>query len=255
MIRAKTLADLSGVQHRFFTRQGGVSAGLYSSLNCGYGSGDQPENVRENRRRAAQSFERGADDLLTLYQIHSTDVITVGSERWTSPGAPKADGLVTDRPGVVLGVLAADCAPVLLADPEARVVGAAHAGWKGALAGVVEATIGAMEKLGARRERLRAAIGPCIGRASYEVGPEFPAPFLRRDEADGAFFRSAPRAGHFLFDLAGYLARRIARAGVAVEATGHDTLAGEADFFSYRRNTLKGVRDYGRGLSAIALED
>jgi hypothetical protein len=255
MIKANTLADLSGVQHRFFTRQGGVSAGLYSSLNCGYGSGDAPDNVRENRRRAAAAFERAAEQLLTVHQIHSTDVITVAEERWTSPGAPRADGLVTDRPGVVLGVLAADCAPVLLADPQAGVIGAAHAGWKGALAGVVEATVSAMEKLGARRERLRAAIGPCIGRDSYEVGPEFPAPFLKRDDGDGAFFRPAPRAGHFLFDLAGYLARRIARAGVAVEATGHDTLAGEADFFSYRRNTLKGVRDYGRGLSAIALED
>ena len=255
MIKANTLADLSGVQHCFFTRQGGISAGLYSSLNCGYGSGDAPDNVRENRRRAAAAFERAAEQLLTVHQIHSTDVITVAEERWTSPGAPRADGLVTDRPGVVLGVLAADCAPVLLADPQAGVIGAAHAGWKGALAGVVEATVSAMEKLGARRERLRAAIGPCIGRDSYEVGPEFPAPFLKRDDGDGAFFRPAPRAGHFLFDLAGYLARRIARAGVAVEATGHDTLAGEADFFSYRRNTLKGVRDYGRGLSAIALED
>jgi YfiH family protein len=255
MIKAKTLADLSGVAHRFFTRQGGVSAGLYSSLNCGYGSGDSPDNVRENRRRAAAAFNHAADDLLTVHQFHSTDVLTVATERWTSPGAPKGDALVTDRPGVVLGVLAADCAPVLLADAEARVIGAAHAGWKGALAGVVEATVNAMEKLGARRERVRAAIGPCIGRDSYEVGPEFPAPFLRRDEADAAFFRAAPRAGHFLFDLAGYLARRIAKAGVAVEATGHDTLAGEADFFSYRRNTLKGVRDYGRGLSAIALED
>ncbi len=255
MIKASTLADLSGVQHRFFTRQGGISGGLYSSLNCGYGSGDAPDNVRENRRRAAAVFDRAADELLTVHQIHSTDVIAVGTERWTSPGAPRADALVTDRPGVVLGVLAADCAPVLLADAEARVIGAAHAGWKGALAGVVEATVSAMEKLGARREHVRAAIGPCIGGNSYEVGPEFPTPFLERDETDAAFFRAAPRAGHFLFDLAGYLTRRIARAGVAVEATGHDTLAGEADFFSYRRNTLKGVRDYGRGLSAIALED
>ena len=255
MIKAHTLADLPGVQHRFFTRKGGVSAGLYSSLNCGYGSGDAPDNVRENRRRAAAAFDRADDELLTVHQIHSTNVLTVGNERWTSPGAPKGDALVTDRPGVVLGVLAADCAPVLLADAEARVIGAAHAGWKGALAGVVEATVSAMEKLGARRERVRAAIGPCIGRNSYEVGPEFPAPFLKRDEGDAAFFRPAPRAGHFLFDLAGYLARRIARAGVAVEATGHDTLSGETDFFSYRRNTLKGVRDYGRGLSAIALEE
>jgi polyphenol oxidase len=254
MIRANTLADLSGVQHRFFTRQGGVSSGLYSSLNCGFGSGDSPDNVRENRRRAAAVFGRAADELLTVHQIHSTDVLTVGSERWTSPGAPKADALVTDRPGVVLGVLAADCAPVLLADPQAGVIGAAHAGWKGALAGVVEATVDAMEKLGARRERVRAAVGPCIGRNSYEVGPEFPGPFLQRDAADTAFFRTAPRAGHFIFDLAGYLVQRIGKAGVAVEATRHDTLAAESDFFSYRHNTLKGVRDYGRGLSAITLE-
>ena len=253
-IQARTLAELDGVRHRFFTRHGGVSAGLYSSLNCGYGSDDSPDNVRQNRERAASAFDLAESDLLTLHQIHSSEVLTVGAERWTSPGGPKADALVTDRPGVVLGVLAADCAPVLLADPDARVVGAAHAGWKGALGGVVEAAISAMERLGARRERLRAAIGPCIGRDSYEVGPEFPAPFLAQDEANGAFFRAAPRTGHFLFDLAGYLAGRLARAGVAAATTGHDTLASADDFFSYRRNTLNGVRDYGRGLSAIALE-
>ena len=140
-IQTPALADLSGVQHRFFTRKGGVSAGLYTSLNCGYGSGDSPDNVRENRRRVAEVFGLGEPDLLTLHQIHSADVLTVAQDRWTSPGAPKADGLVTDRPGVVLGVMAADCAPVLLADGEARVIGAAHAGWKGALNGVVEATI------------------------------------------------------------------------------------------------------------------
>jgi polyphenol oxidase len=254
MIQAKTLAGLDGVQHRFFTRRGGVSAGLYSSLNCGYGSGDEPDNVRENRRRAAASFELAATELLTVHQIHSTDVLTVADRRWTSPGAPKADAMVTDRPGVALGVLAADCAPVLLADPRAGVIGAAHAGWKGALAGIVEATIAAMERLGAQRERLQAAVGPCIGRESYEVGPEFPAPFLAQDDANAVFFRATPRAGHFLFDLAGYLAHRLALAGVAASATGHDTLRASDDFFSYRRNTLEGVRDYGRGLSAIALK-
>ena len=253
MIRAKTLTALDGVQHRFFTRAGGVSAGLYSSLNCGYGSGDAPENVRENRRRAAASFDLGETDLLTLYQTHSTDVLTVEAERWTSPGAPKADGLVTRRPGVALGVLAADCAPVLLADGKASVIGAAHAGWKGALGGVVDATIAAMEKLGARRADIKAAVGPCIGAKSYEVGPEFFIRVVEDDEANAAFFKTSPRAGHHMFDLAGYLVRRISRAGVAVEATGHDTLAAPEDFFSYRRNTLQGVRDYGRGLSAIAL--
>ena len=255
MILAQTLADLDGVQHQFFTRRGGVSAGLYSSLNCGYGSGDPPDNVRENRRRAAAHFGLGEPDLLTVHQIHSTDVLTIADERWTSPGAPRADALVTGRPGVVLGVMAADCAPVLLADGTAGVIGAAHAGWRGALGGVVEATIAAMERLGAKRGNVRAAIGPCIGGASYEVGPEFPAPFLAQDEANSAFFHAAPRAGHFLFDLAGYLVHRIAQTGVAVSATGHDTLTGTEDFFSYRRNTLSGERDYGRGLSAIALKD
>lgn len=255
MIQAPSLAGLDGIQHRFLTRRGGVSSGLYSSLNCGYGSGDSPDNVRENRRRVAEMFGRTEPDLLTLYQIHSTEVLTVDGERWVSPGAPKADGLVTKRPEVVLGVMAADCAPVLLADRAAGVIGAAHAGWKGALSGVVEATIAAMEKLGARRENVRVVIGPCIGRESYEVGPEFPARFLEQDEANSAFFRAAPRAGHFLFDLAGYLVHRVAKAGVAAEATGHDTLAASEDFFSYRRNTLQGVRDYGRGLSAIALEE
>jgi YfiH family protein len=254
MIAAPSLTGLDGIQHRFFTRRGGVSSGLYSSLNCGYGSGDSPDNVRENRRRAAETFGRLETDLLTVHQFHSTEVLTVGDARWTSPGAPKADGLVTDRPDVVLGVMAADCAPVLLADIRAGVIGAAHAGWKGALNGVVEATVAAMERLGARREQMRAAVGPCIGRESYEVGPEFPAPFLAQDEANAAFFRPARRAGHFMFDLSGYLTRRIGRAGVSVEATGHDTLAAPEDFFSYRRNTLQGVRDYGRGLSAIALE-
>jgi purine-nucleoside/S-methyl-5'-thioadenosine phosphorylase / adenosine deaminase len=254
MIEAPSLA-LDGVAHRFFTRRGGVSSGLYSSLNCGYGSGDSPDNVRENRRRVAATFGKSEPELLTLYQIHSTEVLTVGAERWTSPGAPKADGLVTNRPDVVLGVMAADCAPVLLADPQARVIGAAHAGWRGALSGVVEATITAMEKLGATRDHVRAVVGPCIGRDSYEVGPEFPAPFLQQDEANAAFFRDAPRAGHFLFDLAGYLTHRIGRAGVTAAVTGHDTLTATDDFFSYRRNTLQGVRDYGRGLSAIALED
>ncbi|MBM3648805.1 MAG: peptidoglycan editing factor PgeF [Alphaproteobacteria bacterium] len=253
MIQAPSLAALDGVQHRFFTRRGGVSDGLYSSLNCGYGSGDRPDNVRENRRRAAATFTLGEADLLTVHQFHSTEVMVVGDARWTSPGAPKGDAMVTDRPGVALGVLAADCAPVLFADSAGGVVGAAHAGWKGALGGVVDTTIAAMERLGAKRERLRAAIGPCIGRDSYEVGPEFPAPFLAQDAANAEFFRPARRAGHFMFGLAGYLLRRLALAGVTASATGHDTLAASEDFFSYRRNTLQGVRDYGRGLSAVAL--
>lgn len=254
MIEAPLLAGLDGVSHRFFTRRGGVSSGLYSSLNCGYGSGDSPDNVRENRRIVAATFGKSEPELLTVHQYHSTEVLTVADQRWTSPGAPRADGMVTDRPDVVLGVMAADCAPVLLADSRARIVGACHAGWRGALGGVVEATVVAMEKLGARRENVRAAVGPCIGRESYEVGPEFPGPFLQQDEANAAFFRPAERAGHFMFDLAGYLTHRIGASGVSVMATGHDTLTATDDFFSYRRNTLQGVKDYGRGLSAIALE-
>ena len=200
------------------------------------------------------TFDLAETELLTVHQIHSTDVLAVAEQRWTSPGAPKADALVTDRPGVVLGVLAADCAPVLLADADAGVIGAAHAGWKGALGGVVDSTIAAMERLGARRENACAPrSAPASAATPTRSGPEFPAPFLAQDEANDAFFRKAPRAGHFLFDLAGYLAHRIALGGVSVSATGHDTLAARDDFFSYRRNTLKGVRDYGRGLSAIAL--
>jgi polyphenol oxidase len=252
-LQAPALAALDGVQHRFFTRRGGVSEGLFSSLNCGYGSADTPDNVRENRRRVAATFGLQEPDLLTLYQIHSAEVLTIAEQRWVSPGAPKADGLVTDRPGVVLGVMAADCAPVLLADPDAQVIGAAHAGWKGALGGVVQATVAAMEKLGARRERVIAVVGPCIGPASYEVGPEFPAPFLAQDPANERFFKQAQRSGHFMFDLPGYLVHRVSATGVKVSATGHDTLA-SSEFFSYRRNTLQGVKDYGRGLHAIALD-
>ncbi|MBM3644055.1 MAG: peptidoglycan editing factor PgeF [Alphaproteobacteria bacterium] len=254
MIQSPSLSALPGIRHRFFTREGGVSEGLFTSLNCGYGSADLPENVRENRRRAAAQFELDEPDLQTLHQIHSTDVRVAGVERWQSPGAPKSDALVTDRPGVVLGVLSADCAPVLFADRRGRAVGAAHAGWRGALEGVTDATIAALERLGVARADLVACVGPCIGRDTYEVGPEFPAPFVAQDPDHARFFKTAPRSGHFHFDLAGYLLQRLARAGVAASATGHDTLDESGRFFSYRRNTLRGIRDYGRGLSAIALE-
>jgi YfiH family protein len=257
LITLSTLASIPHVRHAFFTREGGVSGGLFASLNCGYGSADPPANVVENRARAAGRFGLAPERLLTLHQIHSTDVLTVDEAGlWRSPGAPRADGMVTDRPDVALGVLSADCAPVLLADPERRVIGAAHAGWRGALAGIVEATITAMERLGAHRTRIHAAIGPCIARESYEVGPEFPAPFLAQDAANAGFFVPARRPGHHMFDLPGYLLRRLRLLGVgAVEDCGHDTLSNEHQFFSYRRNTLNGVSDYGRGLSAIALVD
>ncbi len=255
MITLPNLARAPHVQHAFFTREGGVSAGLFASLNCGYGSADSPANVAENRARAARRFGLEPERLLTLHQIHSTQVLTVdGSNLWRSPGAPQADGLVTDKPGIALGVLSADCAPVLLADHENRVIGAAHAGWRGALAGVVDATVAAMERLGARRGSIHAAVGPCIAHASYEVGPEFPAPFTAQDNANAAFFTPSRRAGHHMFDLPGYLLRRLALLGVAsAEASGHDTLSNQEQFFSFRYNTLNGIRDYGRGLSAIAL--
>jgi YfiH family protein len=255
VITLPSLSCLPHVRHAFFTRAGGVSAGLFASLNCGYGSADLPANVAENRARAAARLSLAPERLLTLHQIHSTEVLTVDvPSLWRSPGAPKADGLVTATPGIGLGVLAADCAPVLLADRQRRVIGAAHAGWRGALAGIAEATVAAMERLGAQRGDIHAAIGPCIARQSYEVGPEFPALFTAQDADNADFFSPARRAGHHMFDLPGYLLRRLRLLGVAsAEASGHDTLSNQRDFFSFRYNTLQGERDYGRGLSAIAL--
>jgi YfiH family protein len=230
-----------------------VSGGLYSSLNVGFGSSDDPAAVAENRARCAAALGVAAPALVTVYQVHSPDVVTV-DEPFPHSAAPRADALVTRHPGVMLGILTADCAPVLLADPEAGVIGAAHAGWKGARTGVLEAALDAMEALGARRRRITAAVGPHIGAASYEVGPEFPAPFLADGEDQARFFQAAARPGHFLFDLGGYIHARLSRAGVGtIEACGRDTLAESDRFFSYRRATLTGAPDYGRELSAIAL--
>jgi len=255
MISLATLNDATGVRHAFFTRAGGVSAGLFGSLNCGFGSGDAPDKVAENRARAMAALDLAPDRLVTCYQIHSPDVVTVEMP-WRREDNPRADALVTNRRGVALGILTADCVPVLFADPDAAIIGAAHAGWKGALGGVVEATIAAMTRLGAEPARIRAAIGPCIAQRSYEVGPEFPAAFLAENAANTDFFVPARRAGHFMFDLAGYVERRLAHAGIgAVQRAPCDTVAEEARFFSYRRACLKGEKDYGRGLSAIVLED
>jgi YfiH family protein len=254
VITLKPLAALKGIRHGFFTRQGGVSDGIFASLNCGLGSGDDRTKVGENRARAAHTFDLPAERLVTVYQIHSPEAVTV-SQPWTAEQSPRADALVTDKPGIMLGVLAADCAPVLLADPEAKVIGAAHAGWRGAHAGVVDSAVAAMEKLGAQRKNIVAAIGPCIAQASYEVSDEFQAPFLEQDPANARFFAPGKRAGKKQFDLPGYLAHRIARLGLKqIGVSGRDTQADEADFFSYRRTTLRGERDYGRLLSAIALE-
>jgi YfiH family protein len=252
MITLDTLAR-PGIAHGFFTREGGVSEGLYASLNCGFGSGDAAENVAENRARAMQRLAVAPEALVTCYQVHSPAVVEVDTP-WRREEAPRADALVTTRRGLALGILTADCAPVLFADAEAGVVGAAHAGWRGAVGGVCEATLAAMVKQGARPERIAAAIGPSIAQASYEVGPEFPAAFLAEAPHNADFFMPSPREGHFLFDLGGYLERKLRGLGLgAVERAPHDTAGDEARFFSWRRTWLRGEKDYGRELSAIAL--
>ncbi|HEX3484964.1 MAG TPA: peptidoglycan editing factor PgeF [Micropepsaceae bacterium] len=242
------------IAHGFFGRQGGVSEGIYASLNCGPGSKDTSDAVMENRRRAAQAVSPDAR-LVTLYQIHSPEVVTV-SETWEIAENPKADGMVTNRPGIALGVLAADCAPVLLADREAGVIGAAHAGWNGAFSGVTDSVLDAMIRLGASPERIHAAIGPCIGQASYEVGPEFEARFREADPDNARFFVASAQPDHWQFDLPGYVAHRLRLGGVqSPEILEACTYTREADFFSYRRATHRKEPDYGRQLSAIMLQD
>ena len=253
VFRSAALDADAGVRHGFFTRLGGVSEGPFASLNCGFGSGDAPHRVVRNRAIAMDCLGLSADRLVTARQVHSATVVTV-ERPWRREEAPRADGLVTATPGIALGVLAADCAPILFHEPVAKVIGAGHAGWRGALAGVAEAVVAQMTALGAERRRIRVAIGPCIAQRSYEVGPEFPQPFL--DQGAAGYFIRAPRDGHFLFDLGGYLADRIIRAGIAtVEVMPHDTVAEEAHFFSYRRSCLCGERSFGLGLSAVVLEE
>jgi hypothetical protein len=243
--------QVPGVRHAFFTRRGGVSTGIYASLNVGLGSKDDPDAVTENRRRCAAHF--GAETVVTAYQVHSATAL-VADGPWPA-GPPQADGVVSATAGVVCSALAADCAPVLLADPQARVVAAAHAGWKGALTGVVEATVARMESLGADRNRLRAAVGPCIGPDSYEVGVEFLERFVHFDSAYAAFFRPGAAPDKRMFDLPAFVLARLEAAGVsACEWVGHDTCAEADDFFSNRRAFKRGEGDYGRLLSAIVLD-
>jgi YfiH family protein len=252
MIRLASL-DATGLRHGFFTRQGGVSKGLYASLNCGVGSGDDAVDVAENRRRVAAALDLAADRLATCHQVHSPTVVAV-DEPWPLGDRPRADAMVTRKAGIALGILTADCVPVLFADPSARVIGAAHAGWRGALGGVLDGTVAAMRDLGATLAGIRAGIGPSIGQASYEVGPEFPAPFLAASTDNARFFIDATRPGHFMFDIAGYVRARLSRLGIeTVEATGGDTAAEPDRFFSYRRSCLRREPDYGREISAIAL--
>ena len=249
-IAARGLAGLDGIAHGFFTRRGGVSRGIYESLNCGPGSHDDPESVAANRAAAVAALGLGPAPLVTGHQVHGNAVRTVTASFAGAP--PRVDGLVTAAPGVVPGVLAADCAPVLFADPDAGVVAAAHAGWRGAIAGIVEATVAAMEAAGARAERVHAAIGPCIARESYDVGDDMRRAVLARAPADARHFDRD--GGRWRFDLPGCVAARLRRLGVAaVEETGCDTCADEARFFSYRRARHRGEADYGRCLSAIAL--
>ncbi len=252
MITAATLA-LSGIRHGFFTRQGGVSAGIYASLNAGLGSHDAAANVTENRARMAASLGVEPDRLLTAFQIHSPHVV-VAETPWPPDARPRADAIVTRTPGLAIGVSTADCGPILLAEPTARVIGAAHAGWRGALGGVAEAAIAAMEKLGADRGRIRAALGPMIRQSNYEVGPDLIARFAAEDGASARFFKPAAREGHALFDLAGYIGARLSRAGIEqIEDIGLCTYADAARFFSFRRTTHRGEADYGRHVNAIVL--
>lgn len=254
MLHAPALADRPGLRHAFFTRQGGVSEGVWSSLNMGLRSGDRPEHVRENRARAAAAFGVPPERLVIARQVHSAAARVV-TEPWDAEAAPEVDAIVTDRPGLMLGVLTADCGPLLLADPDAGVIGAVHAGWRGALDGVVEAAAAAMAGLGAAPERIVAALGPCIAQASYEVGPEFATRFLADDPASAACFTDPAANARSRFDLKRYVAVRLRRAGVErIEVMPHDTCADEARFFSFRRTTKRGERQFGLQLSAIALD-
>ena len=246
-----------GIAHGFFGREGGVSGGLYASLNCGPGSSDDPEAVRENRRLVAAALTQKPDTrLVSLSQVHSAIVHTLPA--WEE--RPEGDAMVTATPGLALGILTADCAPVLLADPKAKVIGAAHAGWKGALGkdgrGVLEATLDAMEKLGALRDRIQAVIGPCISQSNYEVGWDFRDRFLELGLRHRRFFVPSDREGHYRFDLQGYVAHRLTSAGVGgVEPLGVCTYPAENGFFSFRRTTHAKEPDYGRQISAIVLTE
>jgi len=267
-LTSRPLSALPGVRHGFFGRSGGVSGGIYASLNCGPGSQDAPGDVEENRRRVAEALNVAPDHLLSAYQVHSAEAVVVTGPWNADPKTgreaderPRVDALVTQTPGVALSALAADCAPVLLADAQARVIGAAHAGWKGALTGVTDAALDAMERLGAKRERIVVAIGPCIGPRAYEVGPEYEARFLDADPANARFFaltvgeddRDGDRR---LFDLKAYVTARLIGAGVATVDTRPDCTYTQGDtWFSHRRAVHQGETDFGRNISVIVLDE
>lgn len=254
-IKSPLLNDRAGarIRHGFFTRRGGVSQGLYAGLNVGIGSDDDRARVTENRARVAAWFGLAVEKLATVHQVHSPDVFVV--DETYAGERPKVDAMVTSVPGVALGVLAADCGPILFADGENGVIGAAHAGWKGALTGVLENTIEAMVSLGAARENIAAVLGPSIGPASYEVGPEFVERFLSYDPSYEAFFTPSSNAGHSMFDLPSLTIKRLTAAGVRAESLGLDTYPDAERFYSYRRTTHAKEPDYGRQISAIALRE
>ena len=247
------LSAVPGLRHAFFSRDGGVSDGIYAGLNGGIGSNDDPAKVAENRRRMAEQMGVTTDHFLTLFQVHSPDAV-VASAPWDTASRPRADAIVTRTEGLAIGVTAADCGPILFVDPGARVIAAAHAGWKGALTGIIESTVGAMEGLGAERAGIVAAIGPLIRQPSYEVGDEFVERFVEADAENALFFLPASREGHAMFDLAGFIRMRLENAGISViDDVGIDTYSDER-FFSYRRSVHRKEPDYGRHVHAIVLE-
>jgi YfiH family protein len=253
MLQSSLLAAVGGIRHGFFTREGGVSSGLYASLNGGTGSNDKRENVAENRARMAAALGCAPRNFLTAHQVHSPDVV-VAATPWAPTERPKADAIVTRMPSLAIGISTADCGPVLFADVDARVIGAAHAGWRGALTGVLEATVNAMDGLGARRARIIAALGPMIRQPSYEVGDDLIKRFVEVDAEAKTFFAPASRAGHAMFDLSGYILARLRRAGVDCEDLGVCTYADDARFYSFRRSTHRAEPDYGRHINAIMLD-
>ena len=254
MISDKNLEKIKSVKHGFLTKNGGVSTGIFASLNCGFGSGDDKEAVEKNRKAALKTCGLERHKLFTLNQIHSNNVIVLREAVLPEP-EPQADGIVTDVSGIALGILTADCGPVLFSSSDGKVVGACHAGWRGAKNGVVEKTVASMQKLGADIKTITAVIGPCIGADSYEVGPEFYDNFLKESPENKKFFKKSKKTSKFLFDLSGYIEGKLKSIGVVnVFNTRKDTLKDEKNFFSYRRNTLKGLKDYGRLISIIGIK-
>jgi len=254
MLEANNLQSLAGIRHGFFSRDGGVSDGVFASLNCGFGSGDAPENVTTNREQALRRLDLDPESLNTCFQVHSATVVEA-AQPWPRDARPEADAMVCSEPGMAIGILTADCAPVLLADSEAGIVGAAHAGWRGALSGVLENTVDAMVSRGARQTSITAAVGPCIHQKSYEVGSEFRGTFIAADATHDRFFEPGKRADHFQFDLLGFVVSRLVALELSsIETVPVDTYQEENGFFSFRRATHRGETDYGRGLSMIVLE-